>query len=176
MKKIREFIKEHWGVVSIIAMLVITISVFTLIGCQYYTDPQGIEQVKLTEDATTLLDKGAELAPIVRDTLIGVGGAFPVLGPILGIIAGAITALFGAYKKYRPQITREQTRAGNAESLTQALVFAIEQYKEGNSEDWEVLKLYLREQLADKVGPEALAVIETILNEYRNRNLFKEIE
>jgi hypothetical protein len=60
--------------------------------------------------------------------------------------------------------------------MTEALVFAIEKYKESNTEDWEVLKLSIREQLADKVGPEALAVIEVLLQSYHHENLFNEIE
>jgi hypothetical protein len=148
----------------------------TLQGCQYYTDGQGQEVVRLTDDVADALDKGAEVAPVVIDTLTGVAVAFPVAAPIIGILVGAITAFFGAYKKFKPQITREHTNVVQAENMTRALVFAIEKFKESNTEDWEILKLSIREQLADKVGPEALAVIDTLLDEYKTNKLFEPIK
>ena len=103
---------------------------------------------------------------MVQDTLVGVSVAFPALAGVLGIVAGAIGAFTGAYKKYRPQITREHETVEMYGNMTKALVYAIEQFKGQDPASWEDLKSYIRTEFADKVGPEALAVIEAILKAY----------
>ena len=175
MKKFREFINKNRLVTATIASLIILLSSLfmasQLSGCQYYTDSAGQETVKLTDEATSVLDKASDLAPTVTDALIGVGVAVPALAGVLGIIAGAIGAFTGAYKKYRPQITREHNTAEMYGSLTKALVYAIEQYKLSNGQSWDDLKGKIRKEFADKVGPEALAIIEALLKAYHNNEL-----
>lgn len=172
MKKFRAFINKHKGWTTLVAATIILFSAFSictsLSGCQYYTDGQGQEVVRLTDDTADVLDKAAELAPVVTDALIGVSVAVPALAGVLGIVGGAITAFFGAYKKYRPQITREQYKAELGSNMTKALVFAIEQYKISNGGSWDDLKEYIRKELSHRVGPEALAIVEAVLKSYHN--------
>lgn len=151
------------GTIIMISSLSITAS---LQGCQSYTDSQGQEVVRLTDEAVDVLDKGAELAPVVSEALVGVSIAFPALAGLLGITAGAVSAFFGAYKKYRPQITKEQDKALQAGTMTRALVYAIEDFKKNDNENWDSLKQWLSAELGEMVGPEALAVIATLVEEY----------
>jgi hypothetical protein len=84
----------------------------------------------------------------------------------LGLVAGAISAFTAAYKKFRPQLTAEQDKAKTASDVTKAIVYAIEEFKKNNGEGWTDLKMELKAELLEKVGPEALAIIEAVLQAY----------
>lgn len=170
MKKFRKFINDHAGIVSVIAVVIILFSMFSIItslqGCVDYVNSTGQEVTRLSDETAAVLDKASELAPIAKDTLVGVGIAFPAVAGVLGIVGGAISAFFGAYKKYRPQITAEHNKAEVYGNTTKALVYAIEEFKATNSEDWETLKQALMFELKDKVGPEYLAIIDALRDAY----------
>lgn len=174
MKKFREFINKYSKTVGIIgiAIIVACTAYITLsfTGCQYYTDSQGQDTVKLTDEVTGVLDKAVEIAPVVQDALVGASIAFPALAGVFGIVAGAVGAFSGAYKKYRPQITRETDKAVQAGNVTKAIVYAIEQYKLSNPDNWDDLKDYLKSEFKDKVSPEALAVVEALIYSYSKEN------
>lgn len=170
MKKFREFINKYSKTVGIIgiAIIVACTAYITLsfTGCQYYTDSTGQDTVKLTDEVTGVLDKAVEIAPVVQDALVGASIAFPALAGVFGIVAGAVGAFSGAYKKYRPQITRERDKAVQAGNVTEALVYALERFKASNPNDWGKASGYLKEELLDKIGPEALTIIEAIVQSY----------
>ena len=170
MKKFKNFVKT-WATTGLILVGIALMMVGGITGCQKYIDAQGVTVTKLSDDATIVLDKASEIAPLVQDTLVGVGVAFPALLPVLGIVAGAIGAFTGAYKKYRPQLTKAQDTAILAGDTTKALVFALEQFKLTNSDDWNKLKVNIKDRLLDNVGPEALAIIETIVQSYYNEEI-----
>ena len=137
MKKFRAWISKHTGLTTLAATAIIMISMATSFqGCVRYIDTQGETVTKLSEETTDVLDKGAELAPVVTDTLIGVGIAIPGFAALAGVLAGAITAFFGAYKRYRPQIIEEHETAVMFGDMTKALVYAIERFKLSNGDDW----------------------------------------
>lgn len=179
LKKFRELIDRHQIITTIVAGLFIIGGLFTMAtavpGCIRYIDSQGQEVTRLSDETTDVLDKAAELAPVVQDTLIGVGIAIPAFAGLASLLVGIIGGVTGAYKKYRPQITAEHDSAVQAGNLTKALVYAIEQFKGSNTQDWEHLKGKLRKELTDKVGPEALAVIEALIqNFYKDKSYNKE--
>ena len=167
MKKFRAFLNRHPVAVTIVAVVVIALSTLSLVGCQEYVNDQGQTVTKLSDEATDTLDMAVELAPVVVDTLVGVSVAVPTVAGLLGILAGSITAFAGAYKKYRPQITAATDNATKAGETTKALVYGIEQFKETNGQDWDTLKVLLKDELLDKVGPEAFAVIQALIESYK---------
>jgi len=163
-----KFFKNYW--VLIIYAIIITGLIATVVsvqGCETYKNAQGEKVTRLSEDTTDVLDKATELAPAVQTGLGGAAVAFPAAAGALGIIAGSIGAFTAAYKKYRPKLVAEEQRADQYANVTKAVVHAIEQFKGTNPTDWDALKDNLRKELLDKVGPEALAIIEAIIEEYR---------
>ena len=152
---------------AVAVVLVTMLGLITYTGCQSSINEQGQQVTSLTPAAVETLDKAVEVAPVVRDSLIGVGVAFPALLPMLGALAGVIGGLAGAYKKFRPELTAETAKAKLYADTTTAIVYAIEKFKESNGQDWDELKADLKEELLGKVGPEALAIIEAIVQAYR---------
>ena len=169
-KKFREYINNNLNLTTGVALIIISISAVFIThavsGCRYYTDGSGQDTVKLTDEVTGVLDTASDLAPVVQDVLVGASVAFPVAAGVLGVVAGVIGAFTGAYKKYRPQITREHDKAVQAGNITKAVVYAIEQYKLSNPDNWDDLKNYLKSEFKDKVSPEALAVVEALIYGY----------
>ena len=135
-------------------------------GCQTYMNEQDQVTTRLSDEATETLDRAVVLAPVVTDALVGVGLAFPGIAGTLGLVAGIIGGLAGAYKKYRPELTKEQEKAQIYSNTTKAIVYAIEQFKQSNGRNWSQLKGALKDELLEKVGPEALAVIEALIQAY----------
>lgn len=168
MKKMR---KTFYTAVAVVLVTMLGLIIYT--GCQSSINEQGVKVTSLTPAATETLDKVVEIAPVVQDSLIGVGIAFPALLPMLGALVGVIGGLAGAYKKFRPELIKEQAKTKVYSDVTEAIVFALEQFKQTNSDEWENLKLDLKKQLITKVGPEALAIIETLVQAYykENKNL-----
>jgi len=161
---------------ALVVVLFMMFGAIAYTGCQSYLNDQGQQVTTLTPAATDALDKAADMSPVVIDALVGVGVAFPASMGILGVIAGVIGGLTKAYKKYRPQLTAEQNKAKMYSDVTKAIVYAIEEFKANNGENWEALKYELRLQLMDKVGPEALAIIEAIVEAYRRRDAVEPIK
>jgi len=167
MKKVFTFFK-NWGIaiacVSIMAWAVLTICLIP--GCTTYQNPDGSEYVSLSQPAVETLDKVYEIAPLVQQGVGGAGLVYPGFAGMAGIIAGAIGAFAAAYKRYRPQITEQQTKAETYGNTTKALVYAIEQFKGSNEQDWGTLKQALMFELKDKVGLEYFAVIDALIDSY----------
>jgi hypothetical protein len=163
----KKFIKSWFVMIMAVVLLLGTV---TYTGCVKYIDSQGQEVTRLSDDTVELLDKGSELAPVVRDSLTGVSIVFPALAGVLTIVGTAITAFFGAYKKFKPQLVAEHDKAVLYGSATRALVFAIEEFKESNDEEWEALKQFLLFELKDKVGVEYFAIIDALRDEYLTKN------
>lgn len=170
IKKIRKFLNDNRYVVSFIAIMIILISVLSMVGCVRYLDDAGIEVTRLSDDTAALLDKASEIAPVVQQGLTVASIAFPALAGVFSGIAGIIGASFAAYKRYRPKLTAEHESAVLSGNMTKALVYAIEEFKLTNTEEWDVLKGSLKEKLNKEVGPEALAIIEVLLKAYHNKN------
>ncbi len=164
--KISNLFKKY--IVTGLAVCMVAMGAFALsvTGCQYYTDSQGNQTTKLTEDATKALDTASEMAPSVQGVVTAVGVAVPAIAGITSAIVAGIGAFFGAYKKYRPQITREQEKSTQAGNITKALVYAIETFKETDPASWDDFKGHIRAELADKVGPEAIAIMEALMYSY----------
>jgi len=173
MKKIREFINKHETIISWLSVVLMTFSVIILIcicvGCTEYVNGAGETVTRLSNDTAGVLDTGSEMAPVVQSGLAAATIAFPALAGLFGAVAGGIGIFFQTYKKYRPQLTEAQSKVDASENMTRALVEAIEEYKGENEEDWEGLKGYLKNKLLNVVGPEALAVIETLIEEYNSK-------
>lgn len=171
MKKIVNWIRKQWYWVILIVWFAAIGAFCFNTGCTTITKPDGTEVTRLSDGAIEILDKGAELAPTVQTTVETVGTTVPAWTPYAALISVAIGAFFGAYKKYRPQLVAEKKRADKYADLTKAIVFAIERFKETNDGDWEDLKLYLREQFKDKIGPEALAIVDALVAAYYHKTV-----
>lgn len=161
----KKALKRFYLATAITLTLLFGVVMYT--GCQTYLNEQGQQVTRLTDETVEVLDKAVELAPTVTEALVGVSIAFPALAAFLTVAAGIITGFAGAYKKYRPQLTKERAKAQVYADTVTAIVYAIQAFKEENREDWDILKLELKTQLMDKVGPEALAIIEAIVQAYQ---------
>lgn len=163
--------KELYLVLTFVVLALIGTVMYT--GCQSYMNEEGQQVTRLSDAATDKLDKAVQMAPAVSDVLLAVSIAYPALFPTIGIVLGIITGLAGAYRKFRPELTKEQAKTKTYSDTTKAIVYAIEQFKLTNSDDWGDLKAELKKQLLDKVGPESLAIIEAIVQAYykENKNL-----
>lgn len=156
---------------ALIIVAVMLVGVVSYSGCHSYQNTQGQKVVRLSAEATETLDTASDLAPVVQDALTGVAIAFPAVAGVLGIVAGVVGGLSGAYKKYRPELTQVQEKADIYSNTVTAIVYAIERFKESNGSDWADLKAELKEELMDKVGPEALAVIAVLIQAYQNQEV-----
>ncbi len=163
----KKTLKRFYLIAAIVLTLVF--GTFTYTGCQSYMNEQGQQVTRLSDKSVEVLDKAVEVAPVLTDALVGVSIAFPALAAFLTATAGILAGLAGAYKKFRPELTAEKDRAEMYANTVKAIVYAIEEFKANNGTDWDALKYELRLQLMDKVGPEALAIIETIIQAYRSR-------
>jgi len=163
----------YWILFVSLCILFVALLTLSLQGCETYKLEDGTKVTRLSDGATEVLDKGAELSPAVQTALGGASVAFPALAGIFGVIAGSLGAFTAAYKKYRPQITAERDRADQYGSVTRAVVYAIEQFKASKPSDWEVLKEKLRSEFRGTVGPEAFAVIEALIEEFREEQALK---
>lgn len=163
----KKWLKKHALTIILAVTVILTIS-FTVAGCVEYINDAGQKVTALNPEVADTLDKAAELAPVVQDTLLGVSVAFPALAGLFGIISGVVGAGAASYRKYRNGIFAEQDNTLVYANTTKAIVYAIEQFKGSNIEDWDNLKGNLKEELLDKVGPEALTIIETLIQEYRD--------
>jgi hypothetical protein len=152
-------------------VLVVLVGAFSYTGCTSYMNEQGQQVTRLSDKSIDVLDKAVEVSPTVTDALVGIGIAYPAILPLMGIIAGVIGGLAGAYKKYRPELTAEQNKSKMYADTVTAIVYAIEQFKQSNGKDWADLKEELKKELIGKVGPEALAIIEAIIQAYQKREV-----
>jgi len=173
MNKIRRYIKEHEDAVGFVALVVLCISIMVITvsvaGCQAVIGEDGETTYRLADGARKVVDGAAELAPVVKDALTGLSAVYPALGTAFGIAIGVI----GALVKVKPKLTEEHKKAELYENITKAIVSAIEEFKGTNGTDWDSLKRKLKAEFEDKVGPEALAVIEVLVQAYRKNQLEK---
>jgi hypothetical protein len=163
----KHFLKSWSIMITAFILLVGTVS---YVGCVKYIDTQGREVVRLSDESVDVLDKGAELAPVVEQGLRVATVAFPALAGVFALLSTGLGAFFAAYKKYKPQLVAEHSKAVMYGNSTKALVFAIEEFKESNSEEWENLKQDLLFELKDKVGTEYFAIIDALRDEYAAKN------
>ena len=135
----RKFLKVFVLVVLSTAMLAV------MYGCIQHTDPTtGIKTWVLDPNVVGTVDTAANAAEQVAPTLI----ALSVLWPPLAAVGGIILGVVGMWKKLKPQVAKEQSKAEIAYTATSVLVNVIEDLK-SNKELWALLKPKLQERFGE---------------------------
>lgn len=120
-------------------------------GCVVEKDSSGAKTVRVDAEKAEQVEKGAEAA-------ISVSEALTVVWPGFAAVSVGLTGLLAAWRKNKGKLTEAQTETQMYHSVTGSIVDAIEAYKEGFPDDWG----YLKEKLAEKIGPKGEAIIRAL--------------
>lgn len=121
--------RKEWKV------LVVGLALVLITGCASWFmipeagDPNEPNDIVLSPTGQKIesgLETGADVAKGVS-----------IYWPPATLIAGALTTLGLALRKYKPEIAKLKTQKDTFYTVTSALVFAIEKLKEDYPEDWE---------------------------------------
>lgn len=125
-----------------------------VVGCIQQQDETGEPTVVIDPEVVATIDGVAEFG----DVAVAVAGPLSIYWPPAAGIAGIIAGVVGAWRKMKPKLTKAETEASKAYVVTEAIVYAIEEFKKTNRDDWEKLK----SQLTKTIGPETENVIRAL--------------
>ncbi len=145
--------KVKWSLSGIV--IVLGVGLIVCAGCQtrilpVHGDPNDPNRV--TSNVTERRIDPNIAGKIVTGGQIVQGGAaagtgIPVVGPILGLLAGLISAGLGVWAKIGPQLTQYKSDYEQANAVAQASVTTIEELKKAYPEVWAKLSDTMKEQL-----------------------------
>lgn len=123
-----------------------------LAGCEVLQDTiTGEKKVYIDPNAAAKVEDAAEVG-------VGILEALAALWPAAGIGAAGLGTALAAWRKAKKNLTTTQTKSDMYYNATQALVNAIEDYREENPGNWAKLK----KQLERSVGPGVESIIRAI--------------
>ena len=135
----------------VVAMLVCLS--LAVVGCmvEESTEKPGVTTTHIDPNKAEKVEKIAEAG-------VSIAAALSVLWPPLGALSVGLGGLLAAWRKQKSKFVKEQTKAQMFESVTTALVEAIEQYQE----DYPTASGNLRKKLVKSIGPEGENVIREL--------------
>lgn len=123
-----------------------------LSGCEVSKDAvTGKKTVRIDPNAAAKIEGGAEAG-------VGILNALSVMWPGFAAGAGALTLALREWRKVKGKLTEKQNESDMYYNTTEALVTAIEQYRDENPDKWKKLK----EKIEKAVGPGAESIIRAI--------------
>lgn len=125
---------------SVLFVMTLVFNVF-IAGCDIIKNEDGTTTMRMDPNAADSIEKGGEAAVDISKTLA------PLLGPAGGVVAGGLASALALFKKYKPKLVQEQTKAEMSNTVAGISVDVFETIKKEYPEVWEKYADKIRSEL-----------------------------